>query len=68
MVLLDCKQKREMSTQRANEANKHMQTRHKLMLNQSYIVEVRGGSVVACLTQDRGVAGLSLVRSTTLCP
>ena len=28
----------------------------------------RDGSVVECLTRDRGVAGLSLTRSTALCP
>ena len=28
----------------------------------------RSGSVVECLTRDRGVAGLSLTGVTTLCP
>ena len=34
----------------------------------SATVEERGGSVVECLTQDRGAAGLRLTRGTALCP
>ena len=30
--------------------------------------EERGGSVVECLTQDRGVVGSSLTSCTALCP
>ena len=30
--------------------------------------EERGGSVVECLTRDRGVVGSNLTRGTVLCP
>ena len=34
----------------------------------SKVLMERGGSVVECLTQDRGVEGSSLTGGTVLCP
>ena len=39
-----------------------------LHLHPFFIYEMRGSSVVECLTQERGVAGSSLAIGTVMCP